>query len=156
MILEPRIECECPSTCLRMLYLHRAWWIGFCDMLRRDHTAHVGHFGSVRVAKFSQRTLVTTLGFVDPEYGVTGKLTEKSDVFSYGMLLLVLVSGRRMLASHPSGNELFQPIPQAESALSALNKAKIRTHLLPEIGRFARFVVPKCVVLHSTSLIPLF
>lgn len=74
-----------------------------------------------------------TLGFVDPEYGVTGKLTEKSDVFSYGMLLLVLVSGRRMLESHPSGNELFQPIPQAESTLSVLNKAKIRTHLLPEL-----------------------
>lgn len=69
----------------------------------RDFTARVGHFGSVRVAKVSQRAVVTTLGFVDPEYGVTGKLTEKSDVFSYGMLLLVLVSGRRMLESHPSG-----------------------------------------------------
>ena len=123
-------------------------------LLHRDHTAHVGHFGSVRVAKVSQRTLVTTLGFVDPEYGVTGKLTEKSDVFSYGMLLLVLVSGRRMLESHPSGNKLFQPIPQAESALSDLNKAKIRTHVLPEIGHFSRIMVPKCVVLHSTSLIP--
>jgi serine/threonine protein kinase len=64
----------------------------------------VGHFGSVRVAKVSHCTLVKTLGFVDPEYGVTGKLTEKSDVFSYGMLLLVLISGRRMLESQPSGN----------------------------------------------------
>ena len=64
----------------------------------------MGHFGSVRVAKISHSTLVKTLGFVDPEYGVTGKLTEKSDVFSYGMLLLVLVSGRRMLESQPSGN----------------------------------------------------
>lgn len=49
--------------------------------------------------------MVSSLGFVDPEYGVTGKLTEKSDVFSYGMLLLVLVSGRRMLESQPSGTE---------------------------------------------------
>ena len=70
----------------------------------RDYTACVGHFGSVRAAKVSQCTLVKTLGFVDPEYGVTGKLTEKSDVFSYGMLLLVLISGRRMLESQPSGN----------------------------------------------------
>jgi hypothetical protein len=55
----------------------------------------------------SQRAVVTTLGFVDPEYGVTGRLTEKSDVFSYGMLLLVLVSGRRMLESQPSGSKRF-------------------------------------------------
>ena len=51
----------------------------------------------------SQRAVVSTLGFVDPGYGVTGRLTEKSDVFSYGILLLVLVSGRRMLESQPSG-----------------------------------------------------
>ena len=36
-----------------------------------------------------------TAGYVDPEYLRTNYLTIKSDVFSYGILLLEILSGRR-------------------------------------------------------------
>lgn len=36
-----------------------------------------------------------TAGYVDPEYLRTNHLTIKSDVFSYGILLLEILSGRR-------------------------------------------------------------
>lgn len=36
-----------------------------------------------------------TWGFLSPEYIATGKLTEKSDVYNFGVVLLALVSGRR-------------------------------------------------------------
>jgi len=33
-------------------------------------------------------------GYIDPEYGLTHKLTDKSDVYSLGVVFLELVTGR--------------------------------------------------------------
>jgi len=34
-------------------------------------------------------------GYMSPEYAMEGRFSEKSDVFSFGVLLLEIVSGRR-------------------------------------------------------------
>lgn len=44
-------------------------------------------FGCVLLLKFS--------GYMSPEYAMEGRFSEKSDVFSFGVLLLEIVSGRR-------------------------------------------------------------
>ncbi|XP_050387414.1 putative serine/threonine-protein kinase [Argentina anserina] len=49
---------------------------------------HVSHI-TTRVAG--------TLGYLAPEYAVTGHLTRKSDVYSFGVLILQIVSGRSAL-----------------------------------------------------------
>ncbi|KAG8067513.1 hypothetical protein GUJ93_ZPchr0005g14340 [Zizania palustris] len=61
--------------------------------------AKVADFG---LAKFTtdnnthvSTRVMGTFGYLAPEYAASGKLTEKSDVFSYGVMLLELITGRR-------------------------------------------------------------
>ena len=47
-----------------------------------------------------------TFGYLAPEYATSGKLTDKSDVFSYGVVLLELISGRKPVdETQPPGQE---------------------------------------------------
>lgn len=44
--------------------------------------------------------------YMAPEYASSGKLTERSDVFSFGVVLLEIITGQRPVdASRPLGNE---------------------------------------------------
>ncbi|XP_062189320.1 proline-rich receptor-like protein kinase PERK1 [Phragmites australis] len=68
--------------------------------------AKVADFG---LAKFTSDTnthvstrIMGTFGYLAPEYASSGKLTEKSDVFSFGVMLLELITGRRPVSSKQS------------------------------------------------------
>ncbi|GLJ15906.1 hypothetical protein SUGI_0262840 [Cryptomeria japonica] len=75
-------------------------------LLDKDLNALVADFG---LAKFKPddhddkthytTRAVGTLGYVAPEYALYGHLTDKSDVFSFGIVVLELMSGRRALAN---------------------------------------------------------
>lgn len=59
----------------------------------------IGDFGLAKLYN-EKKTHVTTrvagtVGYLSPEYAMRGHLTEKADVFSFGVVALELVSGRR-------------------------------------------------------------
>ncbi|KAF5197270.1 Receptor-like kinase [Thalictrum thalictroides] len=61
--------------------------------------AMVADFGLAKLSDTTQTHVSTrvmgTFGYLAPEYASSGKLSEKSDVFSFGVMLLELITGRR-------------------------------------------------------------
>lgn len=69
-------------------------------LLTENFRAKVADFGFARLAADGDATHVSTqvkgtAGYLDPEYLKTYQLTEKSDIYSFGVLLVELVTGRR-------------------------------------------------------------
>ncbi|XP_065854991.1 putative proline-rich receptor-like protein kinase PERK6 [Euphorbia lathyris] len=68
-------------------------------LLDFNFEAKVADFGLAKLSEDNNTHVSTrvmgTFGYLAPEYASSGKLTEKSDVFSFGVMLLELITGRR-------------------------------------------------------------
>ncbi|WJX92838.1 hypothetical protein P8452_74427 [Trifolium repens] len=78
------------------------WWLdGLSGELRNNGRRNSQDWGNGDVPKSggisSTPSMRGTVCYIAPEYGGGGQLSEKCDVYSFGVLLLVLVAGRRPL-----------------------------------------------------------
>ncbi|KAL3002767.1 hypothetical protein AAZX31_08G072200 [Glycine max] len=68
-------------------------------LLDEEFEAVVGDFGLARIMDYKNTHVTTaicgTQGHIAPEYMTTGRSSEKTDVFGYGMMLLELITGQR-------------------------------------------------------------
>ncbi|KAL1808260.1 hypothetical protein ACET3Z_025250 [Daucus carota] len=68
-------------------------------LLDKDLTPKIADFGLARLFPEDKSHISTaiagTLGYMAPEYVVRGKLTEKADVYSYGILVIEIICGKR-------------------------------------------------------------
>ncbi|KAJ4848219.1 hypothetical protein Tsubulata_014390 [Turnera subulata] len=79
-------------------------------LLDDNYEAKVSDFGLAKLALDANTHVTTrvmgTFGYMAPEYASSGKLTDKSDVYSYGVVILELITGRKPVdTSQPLGDE---------------------------------------------------
>ncbi|XP_059640604.1 LRR receptor-like serine/threonine-protein kinase RPK2 [Cornus florida] len=70
-------------------------------LLDDDHNAYLSDFGLARLLGTSETHATTgvagTFGYVAPEYAMTCRVSDKADVYSYGVVLLELISDKKAL-----------------------------------------------------------
>ncbi|KAH9297489.1 hypothetical protein KI387_029171, partial [Taxus chinensis] len=87
-------------------------------LLDEDMTAHVADFGIARMiygsdsaetGSTSTLAVKGSMGYIAPEYGIGGEPSTKGDVYSYGIMLLQMITGRKSPADDEFGGELNLP-----------------------------------------------
>jgi len=71
-------------------------------LLDKEFSPKLSDFGLAKLGPVGDRTHVSTrvmgtYGYCAPEYAMSGKLTVKSDIYCFGVVLLELITGRKAI-----------------------------------------------------------
>ncbi|KAJ0618680.1 putative protein kinase RLK-Pelle-RLCK-VI family [Helianthus annuus] len=104
-------------------------------LLSDDFEPQLSDFGLAKWAtptglQITSNNVAGTFGYLAPEYFTHGKVTEKIDVYAFGVVLLELLTGRKPISNgHPKGEESL-----VMWAKPILNSGKFSSLLDPILG----------------------
>ncbi|KAG1346360.1 putative protein HOTHEAD [Cocos nucifera] len=125
-------------------------------LLEDDLTPKVSDFGLARTAldegnEHISTHVMGTFGYLAPEYAMTGHLLVKSDVYSYGVVLLELLTGRKPVDMlRPPGQENL--VTWARPLLTS--KDGLETIIDPSLGTIPFDSVAKVAAIASMCVQP--
>ncbi|KAJ7951628.1 Protein kinase family protein [Quillaja saponaria] len=124
-------------------------------LLEYNFTPKVSDFGLARAAidegnKHISTHVMGTFGYLAPEYAMTGHLLVKSDVYSYGVVLLELLTGRKPVDfSQPPGQENLvawaRPLLTSNEGLETIIDPFVKSHISSDTVAKAAAIASMCV-----------
>ncbi|MFQ6664472.1 hypothetical protein Gotur_031572 [Gossypium turneri] len=131
------------ASALEYLHHGNATPVVHCDFkpnnvpLDEDMVAHLSDFGIAKLlceeVSMIQTMTMATFGYMAPEYGIKGIVSTKGDVYSFGILLMEIITRKKPTDEMFEGERRLKSWV-IESKSSSLNQA-VDPKLLSTIGR---------------------
>ncbi|XP_062095694.1 probable leucine-rich repeat receptor-like serine/threonine-protein kinase At3g14840 isoform X2 [Humulus lupulus] len=103
-------------------------------LLDKNLNPKISDFGLAKLNEEENTHISTrvagTIGYMAPEYALWGYLTDKADVYSFGVMTMEIVAGKKNMRSHP--NENFACL--LDWAISLQQKGDIMELVDPKLG----------------------
>ncbi|KAF0892636.1 hypothetical protein E2562_017616 [Oryza meyeriana var. granulata] len=120
-------------------------------LLAEGLVAKVSDFGCSTIDEKAQVVLKGTPGYIDPEYLLEYQLTTKNDIYSFGVILLELLTGRRPLSKESKTlTSMFQEA-MADGTLAELVDNDIADEVNMRVIHQAAVLASQCLVVPGTT-----
>lgn len=133
-------------------------------LLGEGYYAKLSDFGLAKLGPVGDKTHVSTrvmgtYGYCAPEYAMTGQLTVKSDIYSFGVVLLEIITGRKAIDSTKSAREQnlvawARPLFKDRKKFAEMADPKLKG-LYPMRGLYQALAVAAMCVQEQSTLRPL-
>ncbi|KAK1409458.1 hypothetical protein QVD17_35984 [Tagetes erecta] len=126
-------------------------------LIDSDYNAKLSDFGLAKDGPMDGKSHVSTrvmgtYGYAAPEYMATGHLTERSDIYSFGVVLLEILTGKRCIDNNRPSNEhvlvdFAKPYLTNKRRVLQIMDRRILGQYSPDVATRAAVLTMKCLAI---------